>query len=168
MSLICFSLTCGYFIANFYDYQHLRTWIEETVFSKVSPKAPKQSHPVVTKESHHPEPKFEFYTLLTQNKSQKPQSTAPETTSPEIHEATSVERYVLQLASFRRTEDAERLKASLILNGFKVTVVSVQQQQVTWYRVVSEPFTSRSDAMVMQGAVARSQRITGIVRKMDT
>ena len=74
--------------------------------------------------------------------------------------------YVLQLASFHRREDAERLKALLIMHGIDVQIHAILQQNVSWYRVVAGPFTSREEALQMQALVGRKQRIVGIVRKM--
>ncbi|AHE67865.1 SPOR domain-containing protein [Legionella oakridgensis] len=77
------------------------------------------------------------------------------------------ESYLVQVASFRKREDAERMKASLILKGFSVNVMAVVNQQIHWYRVIIGPFSSRIQAEKAQVEVARSEHITGMIRKMD-
>ena len=75
--------------------------------------------------------------------------------------------FVVQLASFRQVKDAERMRAALSMKGFAVNLVEINQQNTLWYRVVLGPFTSRADAQRIQRAVLRSERINGMIRKMD-
>lgn len=79
----------------------------------------------------------------------------------------SKESYLLQLASFKSKQEAERLKAALTLKGFDVHVAMSSQQQGNWFRVILGPFHSRGDAEKARMAIARSERITGMIRKMD-
>lgn len=75
--------------------------------------------------------------------------------------------YVVQVGSFKRQSEAERIKASLSLKGFMVSVVTVNQQGMRWYRVVIGPFASRPLAEKAQSSVARTEHIIGMIRKMD-
>ncbi|MGQ3891572.1 SPOR domain-containing protein [Legionella sp. CNM-4043-24] len=75
--------------------------------------------------------------------------------------------YQIQIASFNRRGDAEHLKASLLMRGFDVGVVPVTQRNMTWYRVIIGPFVSRSDAEKAQAVVARSERMQGMIRKVE-
>lgn len=70
----------------------------------------------------------------------------------------------IQVASFNRREDAEQVKASLVMRGFDVGVVPVTQRNMTWYRVIIGPFVSRDDAAKAQAVVARSERMQGMIR----
>ncbi|WP_019218251.1 SPOR domain-containing protein [Legionella tunisiensis] len=79
----------------------------------------------------------------------------------------SKESYLLQLASFKNKQEAERLKAALTLKGFDVHVAMSSQQQGNWFRVILGPFHSRGDAEKARMSIARSERITGMIRKMD-
>lgn len=79
----------------------------------------------------------------------------------------SKESYLLQIASFKNRQEAERLKAALTLKGFDVHIAMASQQQVNWFRVVIGPFHSRGDAEKVRMSIARSERITGMIRKMD-
>lgn len=77
------------------------------------------------------------------------------------------ESYLLQIASFNKRPDAEHLKASLTLHGFDVIISPTAHGNVTWYRVIVGPFNSRSDAEKAQITVAKSERMKGMIRKMD-
>lgn len=76
------------------------------------------------------------------------------------------ESYLIQIASFNKRQDAEHLKASLVLRGFNVFVSTVQRQTVMWYRVTIGPFNSRTDAEKAQVAVRQSEHMNGIIRRV--
>lgn len=75
--------------------------------------------------------------------------------------------YFVQIAAFRSRQEAERMKAALALKGFVTNVSIVSQNRVNWYRVNLGPFPSRILAEKAQIAVARSEHIVGMIRKMD-
>lgn len=75
--------------------------------------------------------------------------------------------YLVQIGSFKSKQEAERIKASLTLKGFAVNIAMINQQQVTWYRVVVGPFATRQQAEKTRVSIARSERIVGMVRKMN-
>ncbi len=81
--------------------------------------------------------------------------------------SSSKDGYLLQLASFRTRPDAEHMKASLTLKGFNVIITQVMQQQLTWFRVQVGPYATKDMAVKAQQEVARSERINGMIRKMD-
>ncbi len=75
--------------------------------------------------------------------------------------------YLVQVAAFKSQQEADRMKAALVLKGFVVSISMVSQQNTNWYRVNIGPFASRAQAQQVQGAVARSEHIVGMIRKMD-
>ena len=75
--------------------------------------------------------------------------------------------YLVQVAAFKSRQEAERMKAALVLKGFVVNIAVVSQQQTNWYRVSLGPFPSKDDALKAQTNVARSEHIVGMVRRMD-
>ncbi|CEK09751.1 SPOR domain-containing protein [Legionella hackeliae] len=77
------------------------------------------------------------------------------------------ESYLVQMASFKSKQEAERLKASLTLKGFDVHIVVAPPQQGGWFRVILGPYGSKMEAEKIQVAVARSERIKGMVRKLN-
>jgi cell division protein FtsN len=79
----------------------------------------------------------------------------------------SKDSYQIQIASFKRRQDAEQMKAGLTLKGFDVSVVGVSQAQGTWFRVIVGPFGSRTAAEKAQLSLAQSERVKGMIRRMD-
>jgi cell division protein FtsN len=75
--------------------------------------------------------------------------------------------YYVQVAAFKSTQEAERMKASLVMKGFNVTISMMQQNKANWYRVSLGPFGSLGLAQNAQSAIARREHITGMVRQLD-
>lgn len=73
--------------------------------------------------------------------------------------------FMIQVAALRTREDAERMKASLLLKGFEVNIHAFPNQGGTWFRIVMGPFASRIEAEQMQGVLARRAHVNGILRK---
>ncbi len=59
-------------------------------------------------------------------------------------------RYILQAGSSRNAADAERLRASLALQGMSAQVQPVTVNGETWHRIRVGPFASRAEADVAQ------------------
>lgn len=64
--------------------------------------------------------------------------------------ATTGGRYILQAGSSRNAADAERLRASLALQGMSAQVQPVTVNGETWHRIRVGPFSSRAEADVAQ------------------
>lgn len=75
------------------------------------------------------------------------------------------ENYLIQIASFNKRPDAERLKASLLLRGFTASITEVNQRNIMWFRVIVGPFDSRQKAEKAQVYIARTERMKGMIRK---
>lgn len=75
--------------------------------------------------------------------------------------------YLVQIAAYKTRQDAERLKANLVLKGYDVQIALVTQQNASIYRVVLGPFDSRDKASKAQLAIAQSERINGMIRRSD-
>ncbi|MCV2403980.1 SPOR domain-containing protein [Marinomonas sp. C2222] len=121
--------------------------------NKVTP--PANSLPVEKKkEQPKPEPKkakvvpvekkdtFEFYQIL--------QDSEVDTSHVDAYQSTPRGEqdfyYMLQAASFRSAEDADRMRAKLILSGLVETSIrkTIGKNGAPWYRVVLGPYESRS------------------------
>jgi len=95
------------------------------------------------------EPKFNFYTILPELEVLIPDS---ETRPPEnkskpgiTREITSGKQYILQAGSFRKQDDADKLKASLALLGFEASVQHVTINHEDWHRVRLGPYANTGD-----------------------
>lgn len=95
---------------------------------------------VTTKTPVKPQgPVFEFYTLLPHVK-----NTLNKTESPVATLKQSAGNYFLQVASLHSQEDADALKAKLLLLGFDVTIKAQTIKGETWYRVNIGPYSTLS------------------------
>ena len=77
------------------------------------------------------------------------------------------EAFLIQIAAFNKRQDAEHLKALLVLRGFDVTVSPFIKENINWYRVIVGPLPSRAEAEKAQIAVAKSERMKGMIRKIN-
>ena len=107
--------------------------------------------------SEAPEVRFEFPDLLRDTEVQpdpEPYAVPPSTTQAE-------RTYTIQAASFRTIEDADRLRADLLLQNLPATTQPRQVSGSTWYRVVVGPFAKQVEANRAMTQL-RSQGLTAI------
>jgi cell division protein FtsN len=92
-------------------------------------------------EEQRPQPSFDFYTLLPEQRIDiglDPESIA--TATPDQPR----DQYLLQAGSFQRPEDADRRRAELLLLGLDARVEEASGDNGRWFRVYIGPFDSRS------------------------
>lgn len=75
---------------------------------------------------------------------------APQALPPATPSASTGGRYILQAGSSRNGADAERLRASLALQGMVAQVQPVNINGETWHRIRVGPFASRTEADAAQ------------------
>jgi len=87
-------------------------------------------------------PRFEFYTVLPEMEVEVPEhELAPRASKESEPAAGPGDLYVLQVGSFRRLAEADRLKASLALIGLEADIESVPVNGGdTWHRVRLGPY----------------------------
>ena len=177
--LLLTSFLFGYLTATIFDINSLSTWLTNHLTATHSHEVPVKP---VAKTTPAPKPKFEFYTLLSKENPKMvhhnsppqpahvPQKVDPAPAAPAIAQENSVNKskqtYLIQVAAFSKREDAEKLRASLVLHGFDVSVSAINQNANIWHRVMIGPFASYMDAERAQINVAQSDHIKGIIRKM--
>lgn len=109
-----------------------------------------------------PSLEFDFYTMLPEmevvvpdEELVPPSSSVNTTDKPKSKGA--VDSYILQVASFRSSSDADRLKAELAFLGYRARV---QKANVaageTWYRVRIGPFAGTDELQRARQKLARS------------
>ncbi|STY30027.1 Sporulation domain-containing protein [Legionella wadsworthii] len=211
----------GYLTASFFDIETLSHWINSQVVAHQEIKKEPAKHQAQNS-AIPPKPKFEFYTLLTNEKvpnSQPNANTAapsPTATNPAVatpssasittpnvktasvnvaNAATSAAaqvknnsskiqhslgvnknatvrsnatiekgKFLVQVASFKARKDAEQMKGTLILKGFSVYIIPVSHAlKGNWFRVVVGPYPNRSLAQQAQIALAKNERLHGMV-----
>jgi cell division protein FtsN len=118
---------------------------------------------------------FDFYNVLpnktqaTQTQTTQPQKTveASAPASSSTPNSNSNSNYVVQIATLSKPNDADQLKAQLLLLGFDVNVTPVQKNGQTLQRVWLGPFTNKSDATATQKQLKQNQ-ITSNLLKLTT
>lgn len=112
----------------------------------------KQTAPPI--ETSKADDEYDFYKLLPQTEVIPPK--VEEYQSKTIQQA-QAKVYLLQAGSFRHREEADRLRAKLILEGLDVSIQQVKASTGTnWHRVLVGPFTSRSKLNHAQDILARA------------
>ncbi len=104
------------------------------------PQARTQTEAEANSKDEH-ETQFDFFTLLPEREI----SISPEELEAQNQLPQESVSYTLQAGSFRRSEDADRRRARLILLGLDARVDAINNTGDTWHRVYVGPFTSRSE-----------------------
>jgi len=95
--------------------------------------------PIATTGTNKKEPKYNFYTLLQDMKVPIPKSeTIPPEKTGELHSKPAL--YILQIASFQKLSEAEKLKAKLAFLGVEANIQHVIINKNKWHRVLTGPY----------------------------
>ena len=113
------------------------------------------------KASSKPKPRFDFYTLLPEQKIEVDVDPAEVT---QARTSANSEAYLLQAGSFRQREDADRRRAELLLLGLEPKVEETNGDNGQWFRVYVGPFASRS-AMSKARSLTAAQNIDTLLLK---
>ncbi len=130
--------------------------------SRFAPKPEKTKKPTV-KEKSEQKPRFDFYNLLPEMEVFIPPQELAEERERKAADAVT---YYLQAGSFRRLEDADRMRAQLALNNIESHIqrVTINDSQ-TWYRVRVGPFKSARKMDKVRNRL-RAQSVDPIVLKV--
>lgn len=129
-----------------------------------TPTPAKKKAPPAPKEVPAAKEEYDFYSLLPES----------EVVAPKVEAYASGEKdaskqnyaYMIQAGSFRSAEEADKLRATLLLEGLNVTTSKVTNHNgSTWHRVMVGPFTSRSKLNSAQDTLARANT-EGLVLKV--
>ncbi|MEM6937137.1 MAG: SPOR domain-containing protein [Pseudomonadota bacterium] len=96
----------------------------------------------VAAEEVAPKDEFDFFTVLPEMEVVIPEAEIEQRVNEREELAASRGPYLLQVASLRRADDAERMKAELAFLGLVADVVEVKINDVRWHRVRIGPMTS--------------------------
>ena len=105
-------------------------------------------------------PRFDFYEILKEREVEVPDR------SGEVEAAvqTDVEMF-LQVASFRSAEDADQLRANLLLQNMNAFIELIDRDGSLWHRVVVGPFESRSRMARARSDLAAQEFNTLLIRR---
>lgn len=143
-------LTIGLFVA-FLIYLDKQPATQTSFHDAVNSELKKLSHkkskshkplPIASAITGKKEPKYNFYTLLQDMEVLIPKS---ETTPPKVLEKTvkhppKPASYILQIASFQKLSEAEKLKAKLAFLGIEANIQHVTINRNQWHRVRTGPY----------------------------
>ena len=122
LTLTCLVIALAYYARNDLQKIHLQT---HTMAKKTEP-------------VQIAKPKFEFYSQLPTKPKHAKKSPPPSNSQKDI--------YQIQLASFKLPEDAERLKAQLILDGYTANIKPFTLDKQKYLRVSIGPYQNLADA----------------------
>lgn len=91
-------------------------------------------------------------TVIPKSTTRTPSAPTPTTTSGK-----TALGYAVQIATMSKSDDADQLKAQLLLLGFDVNVTPAQKNGRTLERVWIGPFTNKNDALSTQKQLQQNQ-----------
>ncbi|ACE83308.1 SPOR domain-containing protein [Cellvibrio japonicus] len=147
----------GAFAASLYFIKHP---VEVVKPAKEAPKPKAQSD--------IPKPRFDFYKLLQESETIVP---ASETNSPEDKPAAEKDttEYILQVGSFPGAEDADKLRAQLILINLDARIEKVEiRKGEIWHRVVVGPFASQAALTKARTTLVNNQYNALVLKRAKT
>lgn len=117
----------------------------KSAIAELAPKKASQQAPGSQEQANIPDkttskPRFDFYQILQESEAKLPtdQQRTQTAQAPD-------KEYILQVGSFKSAEDADRLRAELIMMNLEASTekVNVRNGEI-WHRVVVGPYQSRS------------------------
>lgn len=106
-------------------------------------------------------PHFDFYTILPNKKVDNPK--APDYT--QNAKAQEPVEYLLQVASVKSFQDADRLKAQLTLLGYSVFITKSRSGGIEWHRVNVGPYSSLKKAESKQDELRQNEINSLLLKK---
>lgn len=117
--------------------------------------------------SANKEPRFDFYTELTKNSNDTNIVMPNKSKILDLKSDTSpINKYVVQVASFKHRSDADALKAKLTLNGYvaKLEIARLDNGEL-WHRVIIGPYRTEAKAYEQKLALKTLQIDSALVLK---
>ena len=109
-----------------------------------------------------PTPEYEFFEVLP---SQRIEVDVDPAELPRNQKPKKQKLLLLQAGSFREAEDADRLRAELLLLGLEPNVEESHGETGRWYRVLLGPIASRSAMARARGLTAQQDIDTLLVQR---
>lgn len=109
---------------------------------------------------------YDFYQLLEKQKVEIPDDIEAYVSTPKDKELSY--QYLLQVGSFRSDQDAETMRADLMLMGIDSYSEDVEVKGEQWYRVMAGPFGNRSKMNKAQDILVSNNIKSIVVKKTIT
>lgn len=167
---VLLSFFIGYAVAHVFDITFIGRQLDYVIKNGSSTNTNVQQ--AKTKPSL-PKPKFEYYTLLTKAGNQNHHTNGNNKKATiEVTQANPLapikeeeHLYMLQLASYFKKEDAERMKAELTLEGHVASIEEYKTENRIIYRLMIGPFKRKTEAEKEQVDLARQLHVMGMIRR---
>lgn len=144
---------------------------------KASPAPAQQQQKAKTKPKEErslpPKPRFDFYTVLPEMEVVVPEP-EPEPTRKQVPQQPTASKstpavtgtaYMLQMGSFRKYEDADRMKASLALLGIQAEIQKVTiNNKDTYHRVRSGPYRNSQQVSQLRTQLEKNHVNTLLIK----
>lgn len=149
----------------------------QTVARKTNTVAEEPALIAKVESDHVPEPRFDFYTELAKSQPepspQQPQQAIAQTNKPATLDLKSAPKtingYLVQAGHYRKSADADALRAKLALNGYEAKVVSAKERNgEVWHRIMLGPFKSEGKAKDLQKQLKNIEIDSVLVIKYNT
>ena len=179
---MCFGLAVGLSIAAAIHLKHQDASLPTAGLRQPAPAAPadsradparsapaRASQPAAPTEPRR-ESRFDFYELLPQFEVVLPETETPVRRPGAPGQAAAVEApgsYILQAGSFRRHEDADRMRANLALRGIESSIQRVQVDTDTFHRVRIGPIDDLQRLEQVRGQLREARIDTLLIRLPD-
>ncbi len=168
-------LTGLFFALWLHHQQHLPDVIKS--FSKNERDSSQKTKKTVQQEKSKV-PKFDFYSMLPKNQQtatkEEPQTAPSVKKEVTIKQPTSVPvkkhslvNYYLQAAAFKNAQEADRMKAQLILAGYDVSINTSTKDNIVLYRVYVGPYHDKKRAIFIQKKL-KTAHVKTILIKNET
>lgn len=131
-----------------------------------APAKKEEAKPKVT-ENKTPKPRFDFYKLLQESETIVPASEANGEEKPAQPES-GVE-YLIQVGSFPKAEDADKLRAQLILLNLDAGIEKVEiRKGEIWHRVVVGPFDNQNALTSARSQLVKNEYNALVLKRAKT
>ena len=132
----------------------------------VSAPAPKEAPKPKAVENKTPKPRFDFYKLLQESETIVPASETINEEKPAQEQSTE---YILQVGSFPRAEDADKLRAQLILLNLDANIEKVEiRKGEIWHRVVVGPFNNQNALTSARSQLVKNEYNALVLKRAKT
>lgn len=132
----------------------------------VTAPAPKEDPKPKATENKTPKPRFDFYKLLQESETIVP---ASETINEEKPAQEQTTEYILQVGSFPRAEDADKLRAQLILLNLDANIEKVEiRKGEVWHRVVVGPFNNQNELTTARSQLVKNEYNALVLKRAKT
>lgn len=113
-----------------------------------------------------PKPRFDFYTMLPEQRIAVDVEPA-QVATPRTDATAQGETFLLQAGSFRQREDADRRRAELLLLGLEPRVEEASGEHGRFFRVYLGPFQTHAEMSRARG-LTTAQNIDTLLMKRDS